>query len=68
MAKQFELAKLDEARNAGVLQVVDRAVAPDRKSKPKRAILVLIAFFAAGVLSLILAFGLESWRIDRVQN
>jgi tyrosine-protein kinase Etk/Wzc len=51
IAKQFELAKLDEARQGAVIQVVDLAVPPDEPSFPKRAISVavaiLVGFFAA---------------------
>ena len=39
LAKQFELAKLDEAREGSLIQVVDPAVAPDRKSFPKLSII-----------------------------
>jgi capsule polysaccharide export protein KpsE/RkpR len=39
IARQYETARLDESREAPVLQVVDRAVVPDRKSGPKRALL-----------------------------
>jgi uncharacterized protein involved in exopolysaccharide biosynthesis len=35
LAKQFEAAKLDEAKSAAVIQVVDPAIEPDRKSSPK---------------------------------
>ena len=41
MLRQFEVAKLDEAKDAPALQQVDVALPPDRKSKPKRAIIVL---------------------------
>jgi len=51
IAKQFELAKLDEARQGATLQMVDLAVPPDRRSFPKRTITVimaiLIGFFVA---------------------
>jgi len=51
LAKQYELAKIDEAKDATVVQVMDEAVVPDLKSKPSRATIVLvsalIAFFAA---------------------
>jgi tyrosine-protein kinase Etk/Wzc len=47
LAKQFEAAKLDEAKEAAIVQVVDRAVPPDRKSKPKRVFIVLLAAFIA---------------------
>jgi tyrosine-protein kinase Etk/Wzc len=41
LAKQYEIARMDEAKQAPVIQVVDRAVAPDKKSWPPRAIYVL---------------------------
>lgn len=51
LAKQFEAAKLDEARQGSVIQVVDRAVQPDRRSFPKRTILVLAVTFVWLVLA-----------------
>jgi|HubBroStandDraft_1064217.scaffolds.fasta_scaffold17251_2 tyrosine-protein kinase Etk/Wzc len=52
LAKEFEVAKLDEAREGGIIQVVDAAVAPDLKSSPHRTLIVIGAttlgfFFAA---------------------
>ena len=49
MLKQYELARLDEAREGAVMQVVDVAVVPERKSKPRVAaigvvVLLLSAF------------------------
>lgn len=49
-AKQFELARLDESREGGLIQVVDVATAPDRKSKPKRAMYALGAAVLTGLL------------------
>ncbi|HXM80326.1 MAG TPA: Wzz/FepE/Etk N-terminal domain-containing protein [Burkholderiales bacterium] len=46
MAKQFELARLDEAREGAVIQVVDAAQPPERKSKPKRALITAITALA----------------------
>src|SRR5207237_160265 len=40
LAKQYEAAKIDEAREAAVIQVVDPAVEPDKKSSPKRLLIV----------------------------
>lgn len=50
-ARQFELARADESREGGLIQVVDVATPPDKKSKPKRA------YFAVGgaVAALVLA-------------
>jgi len=47
LAKQYELAKIDEAKDAMVIQVMDKAIEPDRKSKPKRSQIVLVWAFAA---------------------
>jgi tyrosine-protein kinase Etk/Wzc len=43
LAKQYEAAKLDEAKEAAVIQVVDPAVQPDRKSSPIRALIVALS-------------------------
>ncbi|MGX4640655.1 GumC family protein [Massilia sp. SYSU DXS3249] len=51
LAKQYELARLDEAKEPSIIQVLDPAIEPERKAKPQRALLVAIAailgFFAA---------------------
>ena len=41
LARQFEVAKLDEAKEGSVVQVVDPALPPDRRSFPKRTLIVL---------------------------
>lgn len=56
MAKQFELAKVDEAKDGGNVQQLDVAVVPERKSKPKKAIIVIASVLAAGFLAIIIAF------------
>ena len=47
MLRQFEIAKLDEAKEGPILQQVDVALPPDRKSKPSRALIVLGATLLA---------------------
>jgi len=56
LAHVLEAVKLDEARNASLIQVLDRAVPPERKSKPRRTLIVLLSALAAGFLAVILAF------------
>lgn len=51
MLRQYEVAKLDEAKEGPVLQQVDVAQPPDRKSKPSRALIVLGATLAALLVS-----------------
>jgi tyrosine-protein kinase Etk/Wzc len=41
LSKQFESARLDEARDAPVVQVLDPASYPDTKSSPKRSLIML---------------------------
>jgi tyrosine-protein kinase Etk/Wzc len=55
-SKQFELAKLDEAREGAVIQVLDPAQTPERKAKPNKAIIALIAVLAAGFALLLFVF------------
>lgn len=61
LARQFELAKIDEAKEAVIIQVLDVAVPPDRKSKPKRALIVMLATLAAGFMAVLLAFVIEAF-------
>ena len=49
MARQYELAKLDETRDGPVVQVVDKAVPAEWKSKPKRALIAVITTIATGL-------------------
>ena len=60
LAKQFELAKLDEAKDAPLIQILDKAAVPERKAKPKRALIVILAAMAAFFLMLIWAFAKEA--------
>jgi tyrosine-protein kinase Etk/Wzc len=63
LVKQFELAKLDEARDAVVIQVIDRAVPPERKSRPNRAQIVLLATVTMFFLSVFIVLFLEHpWK------
>jgi uncharacterized protein involved in exopolysaccharide biosynthesis len=55
LARQFELAKLDEAKQGALIQVVDPAVAPDRRSFPKRTIIVIFATLAGFLVGIFIA-------------
>jgi uncharacterized protein involved in exopolysaccharide biosynthesis len=56
LAKQFEAAKIDEAKQAPVIQIVDQAVPADKKSWPPRALLTAAGALTAlaGVCGLVL--------------
>jgi len=67
IAHQFEAAKLDEARQGALIQVVDAAVSPERKSGPKRSLIVIgltgIGFFCS-VLYVLLRASLQRMTSD----
>jgi len=60
LAKQFELAKIDEAKDATVVQVMDKAIEPDRNSKPKRALIVVLTTLVTLFVSVVWVFILEA--------
>lgn len=55
LAKQYEAARLDEAKDVSIIQVLDRAIEPERKFKPKRAVIVLAAALAGLFLAAVYA-------------
>jgi len=61
-AKQYELARVDEAREGAVIQVLDAAQPPERKSKPKKALIAIIATLASGFALLLFVFVRQALR------
>lgn len=47
VARQYELARLDEAREGALIQVIDPATPPERRTKPKRTNIALASAVAA---------------------
>ncbi len=56
LAKQYELAKIDEAKDSSLIQVLDKAVVPEKRSRPKRAFMVILFTLTAGLLAVLTAF------------
>ena len=61
-AKQFEIARVDEAREGAVIQVLDAAQPPERKSKPKKTLIAIIATLASGFALLLFVFVRQALR------
>ncbi len=59
LTQQYEAAKLDEARDSAIIQVIDRAIPPEKRFKPKRTQMVMIAGIAGLVISIFIAFFME---------
>jgi uncharacterized protein involved in exopolysaccharide biosynthesis len=58
LAKQYELARVDESREGALIQVVDPALPAERKSKPRRAMLAVGAALAAALV-------MSAWLVIR---
>ena len=61
-ARQYEVAKADEAREGTLIQVVDAALPPERKSKPKRATVAVVTTLAVGMLLMLFVFARQAFK------
>jgi len=61
-AKQYEMARIDESREGAVIQVVDVAVPPELKAKPKKALIAMLTTLATGFALLLFVFIRQALR------
>ena len=66
-SRQYELARVDEAREGMLLQVVDVATVPDRKSKPRRALVGVGTTLGTAVILVLWVLGADALRRLRTQ-
>lgn len=59
LLKQFEVAKLEEAQEATLIQVIDRAIPPDTRIKPQRSKIVMLGFALGLCFSCFLVIALD---------
>jgi capsule polysaccharide export protein KpsE/RkpR len=64
-ARQYEIARLDEAREGALVQVVDVASSAEWKTKPKRAV---IAVSATLISALLAAVSVVVWYVVRARG
>lgn len=62
MAKQYEIARLDEAREGAIIQVLEAAETPIRKSKPAKAKLAVLTTLAVFFLMICFVFIRQTLR------
>jgi uncharacterized protein involved in exopolysaccharide biosynthesis len=60
-ARQYELARVDESREGALIQVVDPAQVPEKRSRPKRTLTAVVATVAALLLLVGGLIGRETW-------
>jgi uncharacterized protein involved in exopolysaccharide biosynthesis len=61
LARQYELARLDESREGALIQVVDVATSPERKSKPKRGAIAMITTLLTGISIAFVILARRAW-------
>ena len=61
-ARQYELARVDESREGLLVQAVDVAQPPERKSKPKRALVAVLTTLASGFVLMLWVLARHAWR------
>lgn len=65
LVKQYEMAKIDEAKDLPVLDVIDSPMLPVKKTGPRRTILVLLGAFAGTFLGLAFAAAYDAFWCDK---
>lgn len=66
LTQQFEAAKIDEAKDISIVQVLDKAVEPETKSRPKRTWIAVIAGLVGLILGLMFALACE--QLERARG
>jgi len=59
MTQQYEIAKIDEAKEDITFQVIDRAIPPEKRVKPKRKLNVMLSGIVSLFVGVFLVFFLE---------
>lgn len=60
--RQLEMARVDEGREGAVIQVIDIAQKPERKSKPKNALVAVLSTLGGAMLLLLFVFSRSAMR------
>lgn len=66
LTQQYEIARIQEAKDSPTVQVLDVAKVPGKKSKPERASIVLLSTFTAVLFAVFVAFFME--HIKKVKS
>ena len=62
LAPQYESSKIEETRNVPTIQVLDHALRPEKKDKPKRSLIVLGTLFLTMIITLYVIYWKEHIR------
>jgi uncharacterized protein involved in exopolysaccharide biosynthesis len=59
LTREYEIAKIEEAKSMPTIQILDKAVVPEKKCKPKRVLIVAISAITGLFLAICIAFARE---------
>ncbi len=68
LTKEFEIAKIEEAKSMPTIQVLDKAIVPENKSKPARTKIVLISGILSFFVAMSIAIGRDYFAKIRSSN
>jgi uncharacterized protein involved in exopolysaccharide biosynthesis len=68
LTRQFELAKVEEAKEIPSVKVLDPPDVPERKSFPPRLMIIAMGTMCAVLLSVVWVFGTARWQAIDPQN
>jgi hypothetical protein len=68
LTQQYELAKIEEAKEIPTVKVLDAANVPEKKSFPPRLVIMLMGMFAALSFGSIWVLGIASWQLMDAQS
>jgi len=61
LTQQYEMAKIEEAREVPTIKVLDRADVPERKDSPNRSLIVILSVLTAGLAGCCWLIGRRKW-------
>lgn len=68
LTQQYEMARIQEAKDSPIIQVLDTAEIPIRKTEPKRTLIVILSSITAAFYAIFMAFFIEYGYMEKVKN
>jgi len=68
MAQQYEQAKIMELKDTPTVQILDRASPPEKRSWPKRSVIVFIIFLTSLFCTVVIALIVEKYNTHRIRE
>lgn len=68
LTKQYEIARIDEAKDAAVIQVLDKGVPPLDRASPRRSLIVIVTVFCAFWLAVIYVLVSDSIARSKLED